>query len=48
MTNPSYFLPLQIRFNDIDLWGHVNNAVFQIITILAGCSFLTRFWEMPV
>ena len=25
----SHFIPLQIRFNDIDIMGHVNNAVFQ-------------------
>ncbi len=28
-TEFRHFTPVQIRFNDIDIMGHVNNAIFQ-------------------
>ena len=39
-TSPAFrhTLPLQLRFNDIDLLGHVNNSVY----------FLSTTWGKPV
>jgi len=39
MDESFLFLPIQIRFNDIDPWGHVNNAVFQTYFDLGRLQF---------
>ena len=46
MNDKSLFLPIQIRFNDIDPWGHVNNAVYQNYFDLGRMQFFdTTFGE---
>ena len=45
MVESSFFLPIQIRFNDIDPWGHVNNAVYQNYFDLGRLQFFDKLFR---
>lgn len=38
----NHFIPLQIRFNDIDMLGHINNSVYLSFCDLAKAEYLTE------
>jgi len=40
--------PVQIRFNDIDIMGHVNNAVFQYYFDYARLKYFGQVFKNPV
>ncbi|MDR1398019.1 MAG: thioesterase family protein [Desulfarculales bacterium] len=35
-------VPIQVRFNDLDLLGHVTNAVYQVYYSQGGVSYIDR------
>lgn len=43
MNNFRSRIPIQIRFNDIDLAGHVNNAVYITYFELARVAYINEF-----
>ena len=49
-TDPEFFhfTPAQIRFNDIDIMGHVNNAVFQDYFDYARLNYFSKVFGEPL
>ena len=49
-TDPEFFhfTPVQIRFNDIDIMGHVNNAVFQDYFDYARLKYFSKVFGEPL
>ena len=49
-TDPEFFhfTPVHIRFNDIDIMGHVNNAVFQDYFDYARLSYFSKVFGEPL
>ncbi|MFW6337297.1 MAG: acyl-CoA thioesterase [Alkalispirochaetaceae bacterium] len=44
-TNEKHFdLPVEVRFRDLDAYGHVNNASYFTIIETARVKFLQRFY----
>lgn len=41
-------IPIQVRFNDLDLLGHVTNAVYQVYYSQAGVSYFQNVMEDDV
>ncbi len=40
-----HIMPIQMRFNDIDMLGHVNNAVYMEYFDLAKVDYFTQFTQ---
>ncbi len=43
-----HFTPVQIRFNDIDIMGHVNNSVFQHYFDYARLQYFSHVFGEPL
>ncbi len=43
-----HFTPVQIRFNDIDIMGHVNNSVFQHYFDYARLQYFRHVFGQPL
>ncbi len=43
-----HFTPVQIRFNDIDIMGHVNNSVFQHYFDYARLQYFKHVFGVPL
>ena len=39
-----HFMPAQIRFSDVDQFGHVNNSVYFSCTTLRRLPILRMYW----
>lgn len=44
-VDPVGRLPLQVRFSDVDVYGHVNNVEYFTFFQEARIAYMTRLWE---
>ena len=40
-------MPVQIRFSDVDQFGHVNNSVYFSLYDLAKTNYMTEVFDEP-
>lgn len=44
----NHYMPLQIRFNDIDMVGHVNNSVYLTFFDMGKTRYFMDVWPEPL
>ncbi len=48
LRHKKLYTPIQIRFSDIDIAGHINNAVYQSFFDLAKMDFLNTVFQNTI